>query len=161
MCTSQDYLSNAHDDPLYLLNHTYDGVRCGAPTVIQEAQSEYQTIVCSAKKLYNQRLATLSTYHQLTPMSRSRHIYTVGGRGGAMPYRPGFLPVRTLYANHLRHTSFVVHVSLARSMPPDWSTTTSGNPLSGGSLVCGSHTRRVCGLAHATLVASCNTGVLR
>ena len=65
MCTSQGLLSKAHDDPLYLLNHAYDGVRCGAPTVIREAPLEYQTMIWSAK-LYNQRLATLSKY---TPLS--------------------------------------------------------------------------------------------
>ena len=85
MCTSQGLLSKAHDGPLYLLNHAYDGVRCGAPMVIQEAPSEYQMMICSAKP-YNQRLATLSTYHQLTPMPRRHHIYDVGGRGGVMPY---------------------------------------------------------------------------
>ena len=85
MCTSQGLLSKAHDEPLYVLNHACDGVRCGAPTVIPEAPLECQTIVCSAKP-YNQRLAALSTYHQLTPMPRRHHIYDVGGRGGAMPY---------------------------------------------------------------------------
>ena len=40
MCTSQGLLSKAHDDPLYLLNHAYDGVRCGALMVILEAPSE-------------------------------------------------------------------------------------------------------------------------
>ena len=30
MCTSQSLLSKAHDDPLYLLNHAYNSVRCGA-----------------------------------------------------------------------------------------------------------------------------------
>ena len=65
MCTSQGLLSKAHDDPLYLLNHAYDGVRCGAPTVIQEAPSEYQMMICSEKP-YNQRLTTLSSYPQLT-----------------------------------------------------------------------------------------------
>ena len=39
-----------------------------------------------AKAIYNQRLATLSTYHQLIPMSMSYHSYAVGGRGAAMPY---------------------------------------------------------------------------
>ena len=87
MCTSQGLLSNAHDDPLYLVNHAYDGLRCGAPTVIREAPFEYQTMVCSAK-LYRQRLATLSTYHQLTPMSRRHHIYAMGGRGGDMLFKP-------------------------------------------------------------------------
>ena len=82
--------------PLYLLNHAYDGVRCGAPTVIREAPLEYQTMVCS-QKLYNQRLATLSTYHHLTPVSRRHHIYAVGGRGGAMLYKRGFLTGRTPY----------------------------------------------------------------
>ena len=67
MCTSQGLLSKAHDGPLYLLNHAYDGVRCGAPTVTREAPLERQTIICSAK-LYNQGLATLRTLHQLTPM---------------------------------------------------------------------------------------------
>ena len=62
MCTSQGLLSKAHDDPLYLLNHAYDGLRCGAPTVIREAPLECQTMVCSAK-LYNQGLATLRTHH--------------------------------------------------------------------------------------------------
>ena len=95
MCTSQGLPSKARDDPLYLLNHAYDGVRCGAPTVIREAPLEYQTMVCS-QKLYNQRLATLNTYHQLTPTSRRHHSYAVGGRGGAMPYKRGFLTVRTL-----------------------------------------------------------------
>ena len=73
MCTSQGLLSKAHENPLYLLNHAYDGLRCSAPTVIpdREAPLECQTIVCS-QKLYNQHLATLNTYHQLTPMSR-RH----------------------------------------------------------------------------------------
>ena len=59
MCTSQGLLSKAHDDPLYLLNHAYDAV---PPAVIREAALEYQTMVWSAK-LYNQRLATLNTYH--------------------------------------------------------------------------------------------------
>ena len=95
MCTSQGLLSKAHDDPLYLLNHAYDGVRCGAPTVIREAPLECQTMICSAK-LYNQRLATLCTYHQLTPMSRRHHIHAMGGRAGAMPYKPVFLTVPTL-----------------------------------------------------------------
>ena len=90
MCTSQGLLSNAHDDPLYLVNHAYDGLRCGAPTVIREAALEYQTMVWSAT-VYSQRLATLSTYHQLTPVSRKHHIYAVGGRGGATLYNPGFL----------------------------------------------------------------------
>ena len=90
MCTSQGLLSKAHDDPLYLLNHAYDGVRCGAPTVIREAPLEYQMMVCS-QKLYNQHLVTLSTCHQLTPVSRRYHIYAVGGRGGATLYNPGFL----------------------------------------------------------------------
>ena len=31
MCTSQGLLSKAHDEPLYVLNHAYDGLRCGAP----------------------------------------------------------------------------------------------------------------------------------
>ena len=44
-----------------------------------------------AESIYNQRLATLSTYHQLTPMSRRHHIYAVGGRGGDMLYKPVFL----------------------------------------------------------------------
>ena len=52
MDTSQGLLSKAHDDPLYLLNHAYNGLRCGAPTVIQEAPLECQTMVCS-QKLYN------------------------------------------------------------------------------------------------------------
>ena len=95
MCTSQGLLSKAHDEPLYLLNHAYDGLRCGAPTVIQEAPLECHTIVWSAK-LYSQRLATLNTYHQVTPVSRTRHIYGVGGRGGAMLYKRGFLAARTL-----------------------------------------------------------------
>ena len=78
MCTSQGLLSKAHDDPLYLLNHAYDGVRCGAPTVIREAPLECQTMVWSAK-LYNQRLATLNREyvppadHQLTPVQRRHH----------------------------------------------------------------------------------------
>ena len=84
MCTSQGLLSKAHYEPLYVLNHAYDGLR--RPTmvdaVLREASLECQTIVCSAK-LYNQRLATLSTYHQLTPMSRRHHIYAVGGHGGS------------------------------------------------------------------------------
>ena len=67
MCTSQGLLSKAHYSPLYLLNHAYDGVRCGAPTVIREAPTECQTMICSAK-LCIQGLATLSTHHQLTPM---------------------------------------------------------------------------------------------
>ena len=96
MCTSQGLLSKAHDDPLYLLNHAYDGVRCGAPTVIQEAPSEYQMMISSAKP-YNQRLTTLSTHHQLIPMSMSYHSYAVGGRGGVMPYKPVFLTAGTLY----------------------------------------------------------------
>ena len=96
MCTSQGLISKAHADPLYLLNHAYDGVGCGAPTVIREAPLEYQTMVCS-QKLYNQRLATLSTYHQLTPVSRRHHIYAVGGRGGATLYNPGFLTDVTPY----------------------------------------------------------------
>ena len=62
MCTGQRLLSKAHDDPLYLLNHAYDGIRCGAPTVIREAALEYQMMVWSAK-IYNQRLDTLNTYH--------------------------------------------------------------------------------------------------
>ena len=95
MCTSQGLLLKAHDDPLYLLNHAYDGLRCGAPTVIREAPLECQTMVCS-QKLYNRRLAILSTYHQLTPVSRRHHIYTVGGRGGATLHNPGFLTGRTL-----------------------------------------------------------------
>ena len=97
MCTSQGLLSKAHDDPLYLLNHAYDGLRCGAPTVIREAALEYQTMIWSAK-LYTQRLATLNAYYQLIPMcmSRRHHSYAVGGRGGAMPYKRGFLTVRTL-----------------------------------------------------------------
>ena len=33
MCTSQGLLSKAHDDPLYVLDHAYDGLRCDAPTV--------------------------------------------------------------------------------------------------------------------------------
>ena len=49
MCTSQGLLSKAHYGPLYLLNHAYDGVRCGAPTVTREAPLERQTIICSAK----------------------------------------------------------------------------------------------------------------
>ena len=83
MCTSQSLLSKAHDDPLYLLNHAYNSVRCGAPTVIREAPLEYQTMICS-QNLYNQRLATMCVYHQLTPISRRHHIYAVGGRGGAI-----------------------------------------------------------------------------
>ena len=98
MCTSQGLLSKAHDDPLYLVNHAYDGLRCGAPTVIREAPLECQTMVCS-QKLYNRRLATLSTYHQLTPVSRRHHIYTVGGRGGATLYNPGFLAGGTPYSD--------------------------------------------------------------
>ena len=85
MCTSQGLLSKAHDGPLYLLNHAYDGVRCGFPMVIREAPSECQMMICSANP-YNQRLATLSTYHQLTPMPRRHHIYDVGGRAGSMLY---------------------------------------------------------------------------
>ena len=73
------------------------GVRCGAPTVIPEAPSEYQMMICSANP-YNQRLTTLSTYHQLIPMSMSHHSYAVGGRGGVMPYKPVFLPLQTLSA---------------------------------------------------------------
>ena len=96
MCTSQGLLSKAHDEPLYVLNHAYDGLRCGALTVIREAPLECQTMVWSAK-LYNQRLATLSTHHQLTPMSRRHHIHAMGGRGGAMLYKPVFLAVLTLY----------------------------------------------------------------
>ena len=66
MCTSQGLLSKGHDGPLYLLNHAYHGVRCGAQTVIREAPSEYQMMICSAKP-YNQRLACIEyTYHQLT-----------------------------------------------------------------------------------------------
>ena len=42
MCTSQGFPPKGHDGPLYLLNHAYDGVRCGALTVIREAPSEYQ-----------------------------------------------------------------------------------------------------------------------
>jgi hypothetical protein len=83
MCTSQGLLSKAHGGPLYLLNHAYDGLRCGAPTVIREAALEYQTMVWSAK-LYNQRLATLSTYHQFTPTSRIYHINVLGRRGGSV-----------------------------------------------------------------------------
>ena len=85
ICASQGLPLKAQDDPLYVLNHAYDGLRCGAPTVIREAPLEWQTMVCS-QKLYNQRLATLSTYHQLTPVSRRPHIYTMGGRGGATLY---------------------------------------------------------------------------
>ena len=96
MCTSQGLLSKAHDVPLYLFNHAYDGLRCGAPTVIREAALEYQTMIWSAK-LYTQRLATLNAYYQLIPMSRRHHSYAVGGRGGAMRYKRGFLTVRTLY----------------------------------------------------------------
>ena len=48
-------------------------------------------MVCSAK-LYNQSLPTLSTYHQLIPMSMSYHSYAVGGHGGVMPYKSVFLP---------------------------------------------------------------------
>ena len=95
MCASQGLLLKAHDDPLYLVNHAYDGLRCGARTVIREAPLECQTMVWSAK-LYNQGLATLSTYHQLVPMSMSYHSYAVGGRGGVMPYKPVFLTARTL-----------------------------------------------------------------
>ena len=86
MCTSQGLLSKAHDDPLYLLNHAYDGLRCGAPTVIREAALEYQTMVWSAK-LYKQRLATLSTYHQLTPTSRIYHINALRRHGGSVLVR--------------------------------------------------------------------------
>ena len=64
--------------------------------VLREAPLEYQTMICS-QKLYNQRLATLSMYHQLTPVSRRHHIYTVGGRGGATLYNPGFLAGGTPY----------------------------------------------------------------
>ena len=74
--TSQGLLSKAHDEPLYVLNHAYDGLRCGAPTVIREAPLECQTMVFS-QKLYNQRLATLSTYYQLTSMPRRHHGYAV------------------------------------------------------------------------------------
>ena len=95
MCTSKGLLLKAHDEPLYVLNHAYDGLRCGAPTVIREAPLECQTMVWSAK-LYNPRLATLNTYHQLTPVSRTHHIYAVGGRGGAMLYKRGFLAAATL-----------------------------------------------------------------
>ena len=95
MCTSQGLLSKAHNEPLYVLNDAYDCLRCGAPTVIREAPLECQTMICSAK-LYNQRLATLSTYHQLTPMSRRHHIYALGRRGGATLYNPGFLAAPTL-----------------------------------------------------------------
>ena len=83
MCTSRVLLSKAHDDPLYLLNHAYDAV---PPAVIREAALEYQTMVWSAK-LYNQRLATLSTYHQLTPTSRIYHINALGRRGGSVLVR--------------------------------------------------------------------------
>ena len=31
MYSSQGLLSKAHDEPLYVLNHAYDGLRCGAP----------------------------------------------------------------------------------------------------------------------------------
>ena len=46
MCTGQGLLSKAHDDPLYLLNHVYDGLQSrydgGAPTVaMREAALEY------------------------------------------------------------------------------------------------------------------------
>ena len=97
MCSSRGLLSKAHDDPLYLLNHAYDGLRCGAPTVIREAALECQTMIWPAK-LYTQRLATLNAYYQLIPMcmSRRHHSYAVGGRGGAMRYKRGFLTVRTL-----------------------------------------------------------------
>ena len=94
MCTSQGLLSKAHDEPLYVLNHAYDGLRCGAPTVIREAALKHQTMAWSAK-LYNQRLATLNTYYQLTPMSKSHHSYAMGDRGGTMPYKCGFLPTHT------------------------------------------------------------------
>ena len=30
MCTSQCLLLKAHDEPLYVLNHAYDGLQCGA-----------------------------------------------------------------------------------------------------------------------------------
>ena len=40
------------------------------------------------KTIQGQRLATLSTYHQLTPMSRRHHIYAMGGRGGDMLFKP-------------------------------------------------------------------------
>ena len=99
MCTSQSLLSQAHDDPLYLLNHAYNSVQCGAPTVIREAPLEYQTMIC-LQKLYNQRLATMCVYHQLTPISRRHHIYAVGGRGGAILYTTwvcdGSYPVQPL-----------------------------------------------------------------
>ena len=77
ICSSQGLPLKAQDDPLYVLNHAYDGLRCGAPTVIREAPSEYQMMICSAKP-YNQHLATLSTHHQLTPLARRHHIYDVG-----------------------------------------------------------------------------------
>ena len=111
MCTSQGLLSKAHDVPLYLFNHAYDGLRCGAPTVIREAPLECQTMVCS-QKLYNQRLATLSTYHQLTPMSRRHHIYAVGRRGGATLYNPGFLTDGTPFS-----FTCVGHAARYRSVP--------------------------------------------
>ena len=107
MCTNQGLLLKAHDDPLYLLNHAYDGLRCGAPTVIREAPLVCQTMVCSAK-LYNQRLATLFTYHQLTPMSRRHHIYAVEARGGAMLYKPVFLTGRTPRNRYTVHCNAVI-----------------------------------------------------
>ena len=93
MCTSQGLLSKAHDEPLYVST-----MPTAYNAVLREAPLECQTIVCSAK-LYNQRLATLSTYHQLTPMSRRHHIHAVGGRSGAMLYKPVFLPLQTLYSD--------------------------------------------------------------
>ena len=81
MCTSQGLLSKAHDEPLYVLNHAYmllyDGLRCGARCSESHPPLEYQTMICW-QKLYNQRLATLSTYHQLTPLSGREHL-TRGG----------------------------------------------------------------------------------
>ena len=78
MCISQGLLSKAHDDPLYVLNHAYDGVRCGAPTVIREAPLEYQTMFCS-QKLHNQHLATLSTY-RVVPLAAGSLVIAVKRR---------------------------------------------------------------------------------
>ena len=75
-------------------------------------------MVCSAKP-YNQGLATLSTYHQLIPMSMSYHSYAAGGHGGVMPYKSVFLPIslRTLYVYERSR-------SLALGLAESWGTGT-------------------------------------
>ena len=93
---SQGLLSKAHDEPLYVLNHAYDGLRCGAPrgTVRVPDDSLFGKTIQPAPSHIEY------TYHQLTPMSRRHHIiYTVEARGGAMLYKPVFLTGRTLYSS--------------------------------------------------------------